>query len=182
MKLPRRSLVIALLGLGLLLGAGGLAWYLRAPDPHTREVRRVRQRLLDLAGSLSFSEADGRFTRLAYPERLAGFFADPVDLEITLGTRSRSGEMSRAQIRDGTAATRASNRGLDIRFLDIVVDLPRDPSDPAKPANQATAHLTSTIFFKGDPDYWIQEFRLQLVQTNASWLVRRIETVETMKK
>lgn len=181
MNLPRRSLIVAALAI-LVLIAFATHRYLNALDPHAREVQAIQGRMLELAETLCFADSESALGRLGYPERLVGYFADPVELDITIGARHRSGSMSRGHLREGLAGMRASNRGLKVKFLDVVVDLPPASPDAPEPARTAKVHLTSTIYFAGDPDYWVQEFRAQMVKTNSTWLVRRVETVETMVK
>ena len=105
---------------------------------------------------------------------MSGSFTDTVDLDITLGARSAHETISRSQLRDGANSLRATNRGLSVEFIDIVVDV-------TPPTPSASVHLTSKIYFLGDPDYFVQEFRIALEKPANEWLIRRIATVRTME-
>lgn len=175
----RRSFILG--GLATALVAGGAAWWLR-PDPREREIRRVRARLLDLAKALSFTEKDPPFARLSYAERVTGFFDESVDLDLTVGPYVASESLHRSRLPEGLAGLRLNTRGLDVEFIDIMVDPSDDALDPAAVRPTASAHLTSRIYFTGDRDYWVQEFRFQLVRVAGAWLVRGVTTVKTMER
>jgi hypothetical protein len=168
----RRFLTLALVGAALalagLLAAGAFG------DAQSREIRRVRQRLLKLAEAASFQEKDPPFAKLRYADRVTGYFATETEFDLQMGQRSPQGTFTRSQLHEGAAALRASGKGLSVEFIDIAVQLTPTPT-------QATAHLTSKIYFVGDPDYFVQEFRVGLEKSTNSWLVRRLETVRTME-
>lgn len=161
------------MGGALILAAG---WGVRAwGDPRVREMRRVEKRVLALAEAVSFTGKDSTFQRLAYPEKLGGFFAASTELDITLGAREAHATLLNDELKERAAVMRATAKGLSVQFLDVAVTLNDD-------LNEATAHLTSKIYFTGEPDYWVQEFRLQLSkQTELGWQIRRIATVRTME-
>lgn len=160
-------------GIVAVLAAG---WGVRAlGDPRTRELRRVEKRVLALAEAVSFTEKDSPFSRLGYPDKVIGYFGPTTELEITLGSREAHATLTNAELKERAGAMRVTARGLSVQFLDVAVTL-NDAMD------QATAHLTSKIYFTGEPDYWVQEFRLQLgKEAEHGWRVSRIETVRTME-
>lgn len=170
----RRTLTLLLL---LLVAGGLLAWNFQ--NPETREIRRIRQRLLSLAETASFQSQDHLLLRAAYPTRLAAYFADPTEFDIDMGDNHLSRSMSLSTLQENATLLRnetRSSRGLTIEFLDIDVRL-----DPQR--NSATAHLTSKIRFVADVDYWVQELRLDLQRsTNHAWIVHRLQTVRTMQQ
>ena len=161
------------LGLIALLAAVVIAFFLN-PDPRLRASRLVRSRLLGLASALSFKENDPSLVRLTYPARLAAFFAERTEADITLGARSAHQSVTRSEIESAAAGLRASNRGLSVQFFDIVVT-------PDLERGRAEAHLTARVFFLGDQDYLVQEFRLGLVKAEGTWRVHRMATVPTME-
>ncbi|MGE3312249.1 MAG: hypothetical protein AB7O66_19975 [Limisphaerales bacterium] len=166
--------VLAVVGVALLVATG---WGVRAlGDPRAREARRVEKRVTALAEAVSFSEKDNPFLRLGYAERVAGFFGSVTDLAITLGSREAHASLTHQELKDRAVALRAAARGLSVQFLDLDVNL-----NPG--LDEATVHLTSKIYFTGEPDYSIQEFRLRLTRPpdQPSWQVRGIETVRTME-
>lgn len=169
--MSRRLLIVLLIVFAI---AGGAFLWLRV-DPRAQEIRRLEAHLGKLAGEVSFTESDPPFRRLGYPNRLSGFFANPTELDIAVGPRSAQGSLSRSQLEEGATTLRATARGLDVRFLDPSVEL--DDS-----MENATVHLTSRIFFTGDPDYLVQEFQFVLKKNpDGEWRIHRIATVRTME-
>ncbi len=173
----KRRTFILLAAVGV---AAGLALRLRA-DPRARQVRLIQTRLRELSVALSFTDKDPPFARLSYAERVTRFFDDPVDLDLAIGPYVAAESVHRTRLPEGLAGLRLNNRGLDVQFIDITVDLPDEALDPATAAPRASAHLTSKIFFAGERDYWVQEFRLALVRRQGVWLVRSVATVRTME-
>lgn len=167
-----RRWILPLAALALVAGALGFRVF---SDPEAREVRRVRARLMALASAASFKETDPPLLRLAYAGRLTDYFLDPTQLEVTLGARSAHESMTTAQLRDGATALRAASRGLSVEFIDIAVKL----LDATR--TRAEAHLTTKIYFLGDPDYFVQEFKILLEKPESEWRVRRVSTVRTME-
>lgn len=159
----------------------GLAWWLRS-DPRDREIRRIRTRLHNLATDLSFTEKDPPFARLGYADRITRYFHDRVDLDLAIGQYAASESLPRSRLPEGLVGLRLNNRGLSVEFIDIAVDLPDDALDPAAELPHASAHLTSKIYFTGERDYWVQEFRINLVRHQGTWLVRGVSTVRTMER
>lgn len=168
----RRKLFLGLAALGLALGLGlTFRWQ---QDPRTRAIREIQARMKEVAAVTSFKEQDPPFVKLGYAGRLSEYFADTIELDISLGARSAHETISRNQLRDGASSLRATNRGLSVEFIDIVVEV-------TPPTPRASVHLTSKIYFLGDPDYFVQEFRIDLEKPANAWLVRRIATVRTME-
>jgi hypothetical protein len=153
----RRRIVILALAV-LTLAAGIFLWSFG--DSRTRETRRIQRRLESLAQDASFSERDHAFRRLAYSGQLAGYFAETVVFDTPEGQWPQDKTMKRSELEAFAAAVR-TRRGLDMKFLDIAVHLEEPPTN-------AIAHLTSKIYFTGDQDYWVQEFRLGL-RVSAPW-------------
>lgn len=153
-----------------------LAWYRDRESPLGRATREVRTRLQELAAATSFRENDPPFVKLGYPQRLVPFFAPETAFDIQMGARATQGTFTRSQLSEGAAGLRGGQRGLSVEFLDITVT-----ATPVEAPTQATAHLTSKIYFLGDPDYFVQEFRVGLSRMTNGWKIERLETVQTME-
>lgn len=165
----------ALLAAAAALAIAGTVGALLAADPHARESRRVHRRVAQLAQELTFPEGEPALRKLSYAERVSAFFAEAVDLSLSLGPRSREGTMTHAELEEGCRGMRATLRGLEVSFFDIQPTV--DPD-----LRKATVHLTAKIYFKGDPDYFVQEFRLHLQRPEQVWRISKIETVRTMRR
>lgn len=170
--MSRRTLVIVLVA-AAALGAGLFLW--TRQDPKAREVRRIQERLGELAAAVSFARDEPLFRRLAYPGQVASFFSDPAVMDTTLGEAELSGTLHRSQLEELATRVRAIGRGLRVEFLDIEVQV-EDPFE------QATAHLTAKVFLGRDTDYAIQEFKFSLVKVQGAWRVHRVETVRTIER
>lgn len=168
---PSRRILLVTAGLAL---AGAVAWLILEYDPRAREIRHIQQRLGALATAVSFRENDPPFVRLGYGGRLTDYFAESVEIDIALGSRGMHETINREQLKEGATGLRAANRGLSVEFIDIAVT-------PGPTSTNASAHLTSKIYFIGDPDYFVQEFRIDLRKGSGDWQVRRIATVRTME-
>lgn|GEM_PF-3132872 len=169
--MKRRFFLLAGGAVVLAAGWGVLAW----GDPRNREMRRVEKRLLALAEAVSFSEKDSMFLRLGYPEKVRGFFGPTTELDITVGSREAHATLVNSELKERVGLMRATAKGLSVQFLDVAVTM-------NEALNEATAHLTSKIYFTGEPDYLVQEFRVQLgKQAEQGWRVSRIGTVRTME-
>ena len=166
----RLFLFVAVLALvGVVLGVRAFS------DPKAREIRRIEKRVQALAEAVSFAEGDSPFLRLGYPQRVVAFFGPSIELAINLGTREAHATLQRSELEERAGVMRAASRGLSVQFLDVVPTV----NDAL---NEATVHLTSKIFFLGDLDYTVQEFRLQLSRhPEAGWQVLRVATVRTME-
>ncbi len=144
-------------------------------DGRAREVRKVEKRVRALAEAVSFAEGDSPFQRLGYPDRVAGFFAPVTEVDIAVGQREARVVLPKAELKERSGVLRAASRGLSVQFLDVVVNLNEG-------MDEATAHLTSKIYFTGDPDYTVQEFRLLWSKDREhGWQLQRISTVQTME-
>lgn len=170
-SIHHRLLVLLAVGAGI---AALVGWRL-TQDPRSREIRRIQQRVNNLAGALSFSEKNGLLNKVAYAERVSEYFSDPTVLRIALGRWAVNEPVPRSQVYETAAGLRGSAKGLDVQFLDIAVDLKDSGSN-------ATAHLTSKIYFHGDSDYWVQEFKLSLTQSNRVWRLQEVQTLKTMEQ
>ena len=60
-----------------------------------------------------------------------------------------------------------------VEFLDVTVQL-----DPAK--ESASAHLTAKATISGEKDFYVQELKILLKQTNQGWAISRVETIRTL--
>ncbi|MCC7374534.1 MAG: hypothetical protein IT581_07745 [Verrucomicrobiales bacterium] len=169
----RKSLLIGLALAAGLVAAVSLAW----TSPQEREIRSIQKRLNSFAADLSFKGGGTPFERLAYPSRVVEYFGNPVEVQIATGPWNSRGPaiLTHPELQEGTTAYRATAKGLKVEFLDIAVTL--EPS-----MTRATAHLTSTVHFTGDTDYWVQEFRLKLVKDAGAWRIQSLTTVRTMEQ
>lgn len=153
----------------VLAGLGLAAWKLFP----TRE-ERIRRRLVALAEAVSFPPDEPLLQRAAYARRLEGFFTPDVEIALRLGRREARSLSGRADLAEAAAAARGVLRGLEVKFFDINVAVGPD-------GRTAEAEFTAEVRPLGDADYYVPEFRVELVRPEAVWLVRRIATQETFE-
>lgn len=85
----------------------------------------------------------------------------------------------RGEIQQAMWVARREARRLEVRFLDIVVELGPD-------ARTAVAHLTATADVTGNrrrqEGFEAMEFRFFLEKLDGAWKVRQVETIQTLKQ
>jgi hypothetical protein len=156
--------LVALAGLGFWLY--GMAF----PSPQ----KVIRQRLVELARTASFGPGESALAKLANCRRLTEFCAEDVEIVIDLPGHSQQTITGRDELLQTVLAARSSLRGLEAEFVDINVNL-----GPGRKA--ASANLTSKAKVAGERDLYVQEMSFRLQKVEGAWLIRRIETVRTLR-
>ena len=159
----RFILLAALVALGVWL------WFVLFPSPE----KIIRQRLTELARTASFSSGEGDLARLAAAQKLAGFFATNVEVDINVPGRVQHPFVGRDEIKQAALGARSTLRGLKVTFPDISVMVA-----PGK--QSAVADLTVEVNIAGERDSIVQEMKFTFRKTDDGWLITRVETVRTL--
>jgi hypothetical protein len=159
----RIVLFAALAALGVWL------WTTLFPGPK----KVIRQRLTELARTVSFSPNESDWARAAAARSLAGFFSTNVELNVELPELTRYHLMDREEIARAALFARSKAEGLKVRFLDINVTVVPDKQS-------AVADLTVEANVSGEADPMVQEMKFTLHKIDGQWLITRIETVHTL--
>jgi hypothetical protein len=167
------KIVVRLVLLAALVGAGVWLWMYYHPGPE----EMIRRRLADVAAEVSFAEREGMVARAAHSQKLAGYFAREVSLQIDLPELSSHEGMSREEIAQLALALRSSPyfRSLKVQCLDPVITLGAD-------RKSAIVELTLRAETVGDKYLIVQEMKFTMKEVDGEWLILRVETVKTLNR
>lgn len=164
-RLPQIVIALALVALGYF----GYRWYVGAGDEG-----RIRAALEELAAAVSEPGAEGlaQVTRAA---TLGAFFA--ADVEVDLGApftpfRGRDTIMAMA------AKAAVPGQGLDVRFVDVEVDVAPGGAD-------AVARMTATVAERGvaaDREIDARELEMAWRKMDGDWVIARVTGIETLQR
>lgn len=164
-RLPQIISVVALVAIGYF----GYRWYASSTDE-----ARIRAALDDLAATVSESGGEG-LSQMTRAATLGSFFAP--DVEIDLGApwapfRGRDTIMAMA------AKANVPGEGLDVRFVDVEVDVAPDGLN-------ATARMTATATDRGDlveRGFDARELEMAWRKVEGQWLIARVTGIETLER
>jgi len=155
--------------LAVLAALGVWLWFALFPGPE----RLIRQRLMKLANTASFSSGESNFARLAAAQSLAGFFATNVEVDINVPGRVQHTLVGRDDIQQAALGARERLSGLKVAFPDINITVAPDKQS-------ATVDLTVEVSITGEHDSIVQEMKFTFQNTEDGWLIARVETVRTL--
>jgi len=168
MKLAFRLTLLA-----MILGAGVWLWMYFHPGPE----EAIRRRLAEVAAEFSFTTGEGILARTAHAQKLAGYFAREVSLQIDLPELTSHESMSRDEIAQYALVLRSSPyfHSLKVQILDPVILLGGD-------RQSAVVELTLRAETVGDKYLVVQEMKFTLREVDGEWLILRVETVKTLNQ
>jgi hypothetical protein len=161
----RIVLLAALAALGIWL------WTVLFPSPE----KVIRQRLTELARTVSSSPNESDLSRLAAAHSVAGFFSTNVELNVDLPELGRRNSMDREEITQAALMGRSRAGGLRVKFPDINITVAPDQQS-------AGVDLTVEANISGERDSIVREMKFTLQKTGGQWLITRIETVRTLSQ
>lgn len=164
-RLPQVVIVLALVALAYF----GYRWYAGAGDEG-----RIRAALEELAAAVSEPGGEG-LAQLTHAAALGAFFA--ADVEVNPGApyapfRGRDTLMAMA------AKVSAPGQGLDVRFVDVEVDV-------APGGTEAVARMTATVAERGalaDRGIDAREIEMAWRKTDGNWVIARVTGIETLRR
>ncbi len=159
----RLVLFAALAALGVWL------WFVLFPSPE----KIIRQRLTELARTASFSSGEGDLAKLAAAQKLAGFFATNVEINLDVPGRVQHSLTGRDEIKEAALGARSTLSGLKVQFPDINITVAPDKQS-------AVADLTVEASVAGERDAIVQEMKFTFQKTDDGWLITRVEPVPTV--
>jgi len=164
MKMVFRILLFAALAaLGIWL------WLVLFPSPE----KVIRQRLMELARTASFSANGSDLARLAAARNLAGFFDANVELNVDLPQLGQRRSMDRDEITQLSLFASSRTGGTKVKFPDLNITV-------APGRRSAVVDLTVTAAVGGESDSFVQEMKFTLHKIDGQWLITRVETVRTL--
>ncbi len=157
------------LAAAVLAAAVLAAWLLLAPSPE----KVIRHRLGDLARIASFGPNEGPLAKLLNAEKLAAFFDGDAEVRLDLGNvvQRLSG---RDMLRNAAQTARSTLTSLTVDFRDVNVFVGPD-------RQTAEVDLTALGSVPGEQDALVCELKFLLKKSGRDWIIRRVETVKTLR-
>ncbi len=154
--------------LALALGAFGVwLWLALFPSPE----KIITKRFGELAKAASIHAGEGYLPRLAGVQRVGGYFAASVVINIDIPGHQEHSTLSRDDLMQMVMAAQVTG-GLTVKFSDLIVSVSADKEN-------AQAEMTVEARPPGDPDPVVQQMKFTLQKTDGKWLITRVQTVRT---
>lgn len=161
------KLAVRLLILAVLLVLGYWAWMAAVPNP--RAV--IRRRLEKLAQIASFSQDEGPGTKLANVQKIGGYFADQVTVNVEVQGLDKAEYNSRAELIQSMQAARMAVGSVQAKFLGSKIEM--------TPGNQeAIVGVVLTVDINGEQNAVVVDLKIGMKKIGGDWLITRVETVQ----
>ncbi len=154
----------------LIAGAAVWGWIAMHPSPE----KQVRKQLQALARTASYGSGQGLIGKVADAEKLVGYFASNVNVNIDVPGHHESRFAGRDEIQQASLAVRNTVRSMSISFPDITVIVNADNAS-------AVADATLEAKIAGESDLIVQEVKFHFRKVESDWLIDKIETVKTLQ-
>jgi hypothetical protein len=161
--------LFSLLAAAAMAAAGLWGWRAWSASPE----KAIRQRLGDLARTASYGPNQSPLAKMLDCDKLAGFFAPNAEVQLELGNTFEN-LSGRENLREAAMNARAAYAGLKVDFHDMNIAVGAD-------RRSAEVDLTALGKVSGDPDPQVFELKFLLKQIGGDWMIRRIETVRTLR-
>lgn len=164
--------VSRILLLVIVIGLGGWLWIYLNPSPE----EAIRRQLKGLAAAASFEAGEGMIARAAGAQKLAGFFA----AEVSLNMEPREyfpEQISRAEIAQQALYLRSQKEihSFKVKILDPVITVGLDQK-------AAIVELTLHAETEGEKHLIVQEMKIMMRAVEDDWVIVRMETVRTLNR
>ena len=160
------------LAVRLLMLAGLMAlayWGWRAVFLDPRKV--VRQRLEKLAQIASFAPNEGEVAKLANVQKLAGYFADQVTVNVEVQGVDKAEFSNREDLIQALQAGRMAASSVKAKFLGPKIEM--------TPGNQeAIVGVALTADIGGEQNAVVVDLKIEMKKIDGDWLITRVETVQ----
>ncbi|MGA3266672.1 MAG: hypothetical protein ABSE16_07610 [Verrucomicrobiota bacterium] len=163
------KVVLRLVLIAALAAFGAWLWFVLFPSPETI----VRKQLAALARTASFAPGEGNLAKLAAADKLAGFFATNVEVNIDVPGHLDHNFVGRDEIQQAALGARESLASLKITFPDLNVTVAPDKQS-------AVVDVTVVANAAGQSDSFVQQMKFTFQKTEDGWLISRVETVRTL--
>ncbi len=167
--LVMKSRLFSLVGVAAIAAAGLWGWRAWFPSPE----KAIRQRLGELARTASFGRNEGALARMLNCDKLAGFFADDAEVKLELGNHVEK-LSGREKLRDAAMSARLAFASLKVDFHDMNIVVGAD-------RQSAEVDLTAVGKVPGEQDPQVCELKFLLKRIGGDWMIRRVETVKTLR-
>lgn len=166
------KIVIRVIVYAALVGTGIWLWWYFHPSPQ----EAIRRQLAQLAVTASYKGSEGLVTRAAAAQKLAGFFAKQVYMNIEPNGIFDE-ETGRQEIAERVFHFRslADIHSLEVKILDPVITMGADN-------RSAIVELTVNAETAGERHLIVQEMKFTMKKVEREWLIIRAETVRTLNR
>ncbi len=161
---------IRFLLLAVVLGVGYWLWTVFFPN--TEQI--IRQRLAEAAQLASFKPTEGELARLSNSKMLADFFTSDTAILVDIPGEANFRLRGRQDLFQAILGARSMASGLQVELLDITVQVAPDKTS-------ANIETTGKVTVPGRKDFSVQELRFEFQKLDGDWLIRRVETVKTLR-
>jgi len=164
-RLPQIVIAVALVALGYF----GYRWYAGSGDEG-----RIRAALEELAATVGEPRAEG-FAQMTRAAAFGSFFTPDVEVDVGAPYAPFRG---RDTIIAMAAKAAAPGQGLDVRFVDVEVDV-------APGGTEAIARMTATVADRraaSDRGIDARELEMAWRKVDGHWLIARVTGIETLQR
>lgn len=137
------------------------------------DERRIQRLLSSLAREVSLPANDKPLADLAAANRIAGFFASPFRINVTVAGGPDVALTERSELVQTVLAARNRRTAIRVELL--------DPQTVELNRTNAVIEATARAQVGGEPEPVVAELRFVLVKLEAGWRVREVENVRTFE-
>lgn len=163
------KMVFRLVLVGLVIALAFWARSVFFPSPQAE----IQRRLLKVAQLVSFGANEGNIARVAAVQQLGNFFAETLEVQLDDPRLQNHTFSRREELLQAALAARTAIASLQVKFLDINVNLGPEP-------DTATADLTLAAKLSTETDQIFQQLRFTLRKVEAKWVINRITATKTL--
>ena len=139
------------------------------------DEERIRRVLNDMAKAAEVHANEAPLARLGKANKLAGFFASDIEINLQGVPADWANILGRDQLREVILAGRAHLRQWRLELLGVSIRV--DRNEP-----MAEAFTTAVAEINGEKNAVVQELRLTLKKTERRWLISRVDTISTLRR
>jgi hypothetical protein len=156
----------------LMVGFALLVWV--AMRHFTSDEQKLKSFLTKLAATASVKTDENLIGRVVKAERVIGFFADAVSLEIEGPRDVMPSIQNKTDIQQSMMALYQQTRELDVKFLDILIKVGADQQ-------KASAFTTVVVRVTGEAQPYGQELKINFEKHQGRWLITHVQAIQTIQ-
>ena len=161
------KLAVRLLMLAGLMALGYWGWRMAFPDPR----KAVWHRLEKLAQIASFPPNEGQIAKLANVQKLAGFFADQVTVNVEVQSVEKAEFSNREDLIQAMQAGRMAASSVKAKFLGPKIEM--------TPGNQeAIVGVALAADINGEQNVVVVDLKIKMKKMGGDWLITLVESVQ----
>ena len=163
-----RRWLIRLFWIGMFAGLGFWFWHVLFPKPE----QVIRKELLELARTTSVPQNEAQWAQIAKAHKLISFFTPDIEIKVDLPGQYQRIFSGLDDVREAALVSRRLGKTFRVDFFDINVEVEEG-------GKSAAARLTAQATIQGELNP--QELKFTFSKVGRDWLIRRVETVKTLR-